>query len=58
MWDCDECAYPDYKKFRDYYDVFDYANQWVQAAFSGSSTSFKNGNADFSKYSYDGRTGK
>jgi hypothetical protein len=38
--------------------VFDYANQWVLSAFEGSKTSFSNGNADFSLYSFTGKTGK
>jgi hypothetical protein len=58
MFDCPYCPYSDYLKFRDYYDVFDYANQWVQAAFSGGKTSFKNGNADFGEYNYEGRSGE
>jgi hypothetical protein len=35
---------------------FDYANQWVLAAFSGSSTSFSNGNANFGLYDFEGKT--
>lgn len=58
MFDCPNCPYADYLKFRDYYDVFDYGDQWVQAAFYGGRTSFKNGNADFGEYSYTGRSGK
>jgi hypothetical protein len=56
MYECPNCPYPDYEKFRKYYDVFDYANQWVLAAFAGGKTSFANGNADFSGYSFSGRT--
>ena len=56
MFDCPTCPYKDYEKFRNYYDTFDYANQWVIAAFSGGKTSFKNGNADFSSYGFTGRT--
>jgi hypothetical protein len=37
--------------------AFDYANQWVLAAFAGSKTSFNNGDADFSLYDFEGRTG-
>jgi len=55
MFDCPNCPYRDYEKFRTYYDTFDYANQWVLAAFSGGKTNFKNGNADFSSYSFTGR---
>jgi hypothetical protein len=32
-----------------------YADQWVEAAFTKSSTSFQNGNTDFSKYTFVGR---
>ena len=55
---CPGCPYPAYKAFYDYYGQFDYANQWVLAALDGTATSFTNGNADFSKYSFTGRTGK
>ena len=60
MYECDNCPYVDYKKFVDYYGDFDYANKFVLAALSGGSTNFKNGlgNADFSKYTMVGRTGK
>ena len=37
--------------FHDYYGVWDYAEKLVQAAFSGGSTDFTNGNADFSCFS-------
>jgi hypothetical protein len=56
MYECDNCPYRTYEKFYDYYGVFDYANQWVLAAFEGSSTSFVNGQADFSSYTMVGRT--
>jgi hypothetical protein len=36
--------------------VFDYANQWVLAAFAGSKTSFSNGNANFALYDFEGKT--
>lgn len=45
----------DFKHFYDYYGKSDYAHQWVEAAFDGGSTSFSNGNADFSQYSKAGR---
>ena len=41
--------------FHDYYGEWDYADVLVQAAFSGTSTDFKNGNADFSDLSLVGR---
>jgi hypothetical protein len=56
MYRCKNCPYSTYEKFYDYYGVFDYANQWVLAAFAGSSTAFANGNADFSPYGFDGKT--
>jgi hypothetical protein len=58
MYECEECPYKTYQKYYDYYGTFDYANQWVLAAFEGKSTSFARGNADFSKYGFPGRTGK
>ncbi|KAL3924319.1 MAG: hypothetical protein SGILL_001118 [Bacillariaceae sp.] len=56
MHDCPNCPYVGYEKFYQYYGVFDYANQWVQAAFSGEPTNFANGNADFRQYEFTGRT--
>ena len=53
--DCPGCPYVDYEMFYNYYGEFDYANQWVLSALDGSSTSFSNGNADFSKFSLVGR---
>lgn len=35
--------------------AFDYADKWVMAAFSGSRTSFSNGNADFGLYDFAGK---
>jgi hypothetical protein len=60
MYECANCPYVDYKKFVDYYGDFDYANKFVVAALSGGSTNYKTGrgNADFSKYTFVGRTGK
>ncbi|KAG7343103.1 low iron-inducible periplasmic protein [Nitzschia inconspicua] len=55
MHDCPNCPYSTYKKFYDYYGAFDYANQWVLAAFDGSRTSFSNGNADFGIYGFEGK---
>lgn len=52
---CPGCPYKDFKYFYDYYGTHDYAHQWVEAAFDATSTSFTNGNADFSLYGYDGR---
>ncbi|CAB9509691.1 expressed unknown protein [Seminavis robusta] len=56
MYSCDTgCPFATYNKFYQYYNSFDYANQWVTAAFAGNSTSFANGNADFSKLGLEGR---
>ena len=52
---CPGCPYPDFKYFNDYYGTPDYAHQWVEAAFAGESTKFSRGNADFSKFGFDGR---
>ena len=45
------------KMFHDYYGQWDYADQLVQAAFSGGNTfgSFTYGNGDFSIFSLVGR---
>ena len=39
----------------DYYGVDEYADHWVQSAFDGNMTKFTNGNANFSKYGFDGK---
>ena len=56
MFNCETCPYSTYKKFHNYYNQFDYADRWVSAAFDGTSTSFARGQADFSKYSFVGKT--
>jgi hypothetical protein len=58
MYRCEYCPYDTYEKFFQYYGVFDYADAWVDAAFSGTSTTFSNGNADFTQYDFPGKTGK
>ena len=55
---CKGCPYAEYTKYYDYYGQYDYAHQWVTAAFDGTSTSFKNGNANFASYGFTGRTGE
>jgi len=55
MAECENCPYPMYEKFYDYYGQYDYANQIVLAAFAGSKTNFKNFNNDFGLYSFDGK---
>ena len=52
---CVNCPYATFEKFYQYYGQFDYANQWVMSAFDGRSTTFSNGNADFSGYTEVGR---
>lgn len=52
---CLGCPYKDFKYFYDYYGTPDYAHQWIEAAFDGESTNFRNGNADFGKYGFVGR---
>ncbi len=55
---CTGCPFPEYLKYYNYYGVFDYANDWITAAFTGGSTSINNFPADFSKYQFIGRGGK
>eukprot|EP00562_Extubocellulus_spinifer_P006104 CAMPEP_0178524064 /NCGR_PEP_ID=MMETSP0696-20121128/29437_1 /TAXON_ID=265572 /ORGANISM="Extubocellulus spinifer, Strain CCMP396" /LENGTH=592 /DNA_ID=CAMNT_0020155361 /DNA_START=84 /DNA_END=1862 /DNA_ORIENTATION=- len=53
---CAGCPYPEYAAFYDYYQDFEYADDWVKSAASGSATPFSgNGNADFSKFGFIGR---
>ncbi|KAL7545242.1 hypothetical protein ACHAWF_008593 [Thalassiosira exigua] len=52
---CKGCPYDDFQAFYDYYGKDNYADEWVQAAFDGTSTDFRNGNADFSRYTKVGR---
>jgi len=56
MFRCDNCPYDTFKKFREYYGHFDYADKWVDAAFDGSGTKFIRGNANFARYGFKGRT--
>jgi hypothetical protein len=58
MYECEKCPYKSYKKFYDYYGVYDYANQWVLAGFNKVKADFTNGGADFSTYGTDGLTGE
>jgi hypothetical protein len=57
MYECDNCPYPTYDKFYKYYGAFDYANQWVMAAFNKASTNFAKGNANFGIYGMEGTAG-
>jgi Low iron-inducible periplasmic protein len=45
----------DFQKFFDYYGSFTYADDFIMAAFKGTETSFRNGNADFSAYDFEAR---
>lgn len=56
MYRCENCPYDTYRKFREYYGHFDYADKWIQAAFDGRSTELSNGNANFVRYGFKGRT--
>merc|ERR1712151_161365 len=56
MYRCDNCPYATYRKFREYYGAFDYADKWINAAFDGTSTKFTRGNANFARYGFAGRT--
>ena len=47
--------FADFQKFYDYYGSYDYADKWITNAFNGGTTTFRNGNADFSKYTFVGR---
>ena len=58
MYRCDNCPYNTYRKFREYYGFFDYADKWINAAFDGTSTAFSNGNGNFASYGFAGKTGK
>jgi len=57
MYTCSNgCPHAEYKKFYDYYGQYDYADKWATAALDGSATDFSNGIADFSEYTFVGRT--
>ena len=45
---CRGCPYKEMQMFYDYYGSGTYADDWIQAAFAQTATSFTNGNADFS----------
>lgn len=47
--------FPDMQKFVNYYGTVNYADEYIQAAFSKTSTNFLNGNARFNDYGFDGR---
>ncbi len=47
---CQGCPHRTFEKFFNYYDVPDYGDRWVMAAFGTSQTHYARGNADFSTY--------
>jgi len=57
MISCANCPYKDAAMFKAYYGDSAYADKWVQAAISGTKTSFTSGkgNADFSEFDETGR---
>lgn len=56
MHNCDVgCPYRTVEKFRDYYGFFDYGDKWIEAAFEGRGTSFDRGNANFNRYTFNGK---
>jgi len=55
MFRCDNCPYKTFKKFREYYGFFDYADKWIDAAFDGTGTKMGRGNANFARYGFKGR---
>jgi hypothetical protein len=52
------CPPETYAKFVDYYGAYDYGDDWIQAAFAGTTTNFTHANADFGLLSKEGRAGK
>mmetsp|Transcript_17593 Transcript_17593/g.31030 ORF Transcript_17593/g.31030 Transcript_17593/m.31030 type:complete len:551 (-) Transcript_17593:84-1736(-) len=52
---CKGCPYEDFQYFYDYYGKDDYAHHWIEAAFAGEKTQFTYGNADFSRYTLEGK---
>ena len=47
---CKNCPHRTFEKFFNYYDVPDYGDRWVMAAFETGRTRYARGNADFSTY--------
>lgn len=58
MYDCTNCPHVDFEKFYEYYNSYDYAHQWVKAAYEGGVTPFKYGNANFQVYDKAALVGK
>jgi hypothetical protein len=57
MYACDDCPFPLYSQFVNYYGSFSYADHWIQTAFDGSNTALDNGNGNFEFYGYEARKG-
>jgi len=55
MYRCENCPYKTFKKYREYFGFFDYADKWIEAAFDGSGTKMGRGNANFARYGFKGR---
>ena len=47
--------FPVFQKFFDYYGSYNYADEWIINAFYGGTTTFTNGDGDFSKYTFTGK---
>jgi hypothetical protein len=58
MYECSSCPRVDFQKFFDYYNTYDYAHQWVKAAYDGGITPFKYGIANFQIYDKEALVGK
>jgi len=56
MYRCDNCPYKTFRKYREYFGFFDYADKWIEAAFDGSGTNMGRGNANFARYGFKGRS--
>ena len=51
MAECEgNCPYNEFQKYSNYYDVSDYGDRLISAAFSGESTLMLNGNMDFALF--------
>lgn len=58
MAECEgNCPYAEFQKFTNYYDVPDYGDELISAAFSGESTLMLNGNMDFGLFGDAARAG-
>jgi len=55
MFRCEKCPYVTFKKYKEYYQDFEYADAWVDAAFDGDWTKMSHHNAFFGNYGFKGR---